>query len=236
MKQTPILYSTPMVQAIQAGIKTKTRRLNGLDEINKNPDDWWVINTWPYTFRGKKQIDKFSVQFNPINDFNAGSKNLKYIECPFGGIGDILWVRETFTILNYYKTENYPHGKCFYKADNPDFSMFEKYEMPKWKPSIFLPKAHCRIWLQIKSIKVERLQSISEQDAIQEGIVRIKAPDNILCYYFYPCNDLRDDSYIEDDPIISFMSLWVSINKWKSWNLNPWVWVIEFEQIEKPII
>lgn len=97
-----------------------------------------------------------------------------------------------------------------------------------------MPKAACRLFLEITNIRVERLQDISEDDAIREGIKsEIFTPNSEKCYYFYPCNDLRDDSYI-DLPKTSFYSLWQSINGPESWDENPWVWVIEFKRVNKP--
>ena len=89
----------------------------------------------------------------------------------------------------------------------------EKYGY-KWKPSIFMPREACRIFLKVTNVRVERLQDISDHDVIAEGIVMEKTP------FIEPCN--------------AFASLWESINGIGSWALNPWVWVYEFKQIEKP--
>jgi hypothetical protein len=100
-----------------------------------------------------------------------------------------------------------------------------------------MPKTACRIFLKIKSIRVERLQEISESDAIAEGIIEI-LPQMYSQYREWK-NYINADNphgYKSDynNPINSFKSLWQSINGKDSWNVNPFVWVYEFEQIEKP--
>lgn len=132
--------------------------------------------------------------------------------CPYGYENDILWVRETWA-TGKRGTDG---TEYLYKADNVD------YANPKWKPSIHMPKEACRLRLKIKSIRVERLQEISEQDAISEGIELI---GNRYKQYL----STRLDKTVEN-PIYSYMTLWESINGVGSWEKNPYVWVIEFER------
>lgn len=145
--------------------------------------------------------------------------------CPYGQVGDILWVRESF----YEPMFEGLNGKYYYKAD------LEKQGWDfKWKPSLFMPKDACRLFLEITDIRIERLQKISDEDCKSEGIKReIFTPTGEEFYYFYPCNDLRDDSYL-DSPKTSFYSLWKSINGQLSWDDNPFVWVISFKVVERP--
>jgi len=132
---------------------------------------------------------------------------------------DILYVRERF--------ETDTDGKPKYYAGNIEVKHNRTYEqLTKWTPSIYMPKKYARIWLQVTEIQAEHLNSISKEDAKAEGIRRHK---NL--YYFYPYGDLRDDTYIENDPQISFYSLWVSHFGKKSWEDNPWVWIIKFNVI-----
>jgi len=176
MNFKPILFSTPMVQAILDGTKTQTRR------IVKEPKGF--IGKWLF-----QNVDYVRTR----------------VKCPYGKVGDVLWVRETFT-----NSEEYPF--IFYKADADDVSI-------KWKPSIFMPKEACRLFLQVKNIRVERLQDISEQDAIAEGAKHGR---------FYGLGQIGGSTRE------GFFELWETINKKGSVNKNPWVWVIEFEKIEKP--
>jgi hypothetical protein len=137
-------------------------------------------------------------------------------------IVDTLWVRETFQIL--------PPNMVFYKADT------ENKATGNWKPSIFMPKEACRIFLKLKSIRIERLNSISESDAIAEGIERwteerMKSKPTHYKVYFQNCKPEDLMSYTSD-PIDSYETLWQKINGEKSWEENPFVWVYEFERTD----
>lgn len=156
---------------------------------------------------------------------------LNVIKCPYE-VGDVLWVRETF----YQTTAPELNGAFYYKA-----SIAEGWNL-KWKPSIFMPKQACRIFLKIKSIRVERLQDISEDDCKNEGVkLNISQNGQILFELGSENNAL---SFLDNDskkwnfPAIwkaHWAELWCKINGRDSWNHNPFVWVYEFEQIEKPL-
>lgn len=204
----PILFSTPMVQGLIEKRKRQTRRTKGLEKVNENPDDW--------------KFDRYAldVNFNQIGVIFSNDN--EEIHIPFkANIGDVLWVRETF-----YKTiAEELNGAFFYKAtiDKLGWTF-------KWKPSIFMPKSACRIFLKIKSIRVERLQDISESDSIAEGVKDDDFFEGLFNYYDY----LRKVLHFKNAKD-SFMSLWKSINGEASWNQNPYVFAYEFEQIEKPL-
>lgn len=141
--------------------------------------------------------------------------------------GDILWVRETWA--------EFGQAPFLYKASlsEEELKAFRSLLL-KWKPSIFMPKEAARIFLKVTNVRAERLQDISEDDAIAEGILRIKkAYRGGTAYYDYSGKQ-TPASYNFDSPIASFKTLWQSINGRESWEANPWVWVYEFEQIEKP--
>jgi hypothetical protein len=206
MKQRPILFSSEMVQAILDGRKTQTRRLLKL-QPKKNLE-----------FLGWKLTEYIQVAFG------RGAKIESLHKFPFGEVGDVLWVRETY--LNFNSIDETPNYT--YKADHPNFNInFASGE--KWKPSIHMPKRASRIWLKITNVKVQRLQDISAEDAIKEGIKKHNHRRLGEMWYDY--------IYLGgcQDPITSFASLWCSINGLDSWYKNPWIWVIEFERIEKPI-
>lgn len=205
-KEHPILFSTPMVQALLEGIKTMTRRL-----VKPQPDSECEPNRVPCILGNEEQWDKW------FWDTSEGERFIKY--CPYGDLGDILWVRETFTFTEHIKTEpEERHLEYWYKADR----FFERYDawerdtttgidrVETWKPSIFMPREACRIFLEITDIKVERLNDISEQDAEKEGAEQ------------FPF----DDTFIQ-----SFKRIWEKINGKESWKENPWVWVISFKRI-----
>lgn len=193
--EKPILFSTNMVQALLAGRKKMTRR-TCKEKIKQS----WVI--------GKKH--------HPDIDF---------AKCPYGQVGDILWVREKFAKRCTPDGEWNPKLGYCYCADNDPL-----YQNKKWKPSIHMPKDACRIFLQITKIRVERLKDITEEDAIAEGMERNFS--NMFQEWRY-----KDYAKVKDDwrsPISSFQSLWATINGFNSWDENPWVWVVEFKRINKP--
>jgi hypothetical protein len=158
------------------------------------------------------------------------------VRCPYGQPGDVLWVRESWTEngLGYYR----------YSADytEPSKALFDGKSVPeklrnKWKPSIHMPKSACRIWLRVKSVKAERLQDSSVQEAIAEGVRFVThwktQKPFYLDYSYYTANALSDCGGFHN-PKDSFHSLWATINGQESWPSNPWVWVVEFERIDKP--
>ncbi len=221
MKTKPILYSTEMVQANLAGRKTNTRRI--IDEKH--------YGFLEYAFKNKKNLADWI------------SRTAKY------QMGDILWVRETYCSFISQSGEVKRH----YKASVSD--AFIKACKIYWKPSIHMPKEAARMFLKILNVRVERLQDISEEDCIAEGIKMTKKGDVYQdiedgklidkihdedYFYFYPSKgDFRDDSYMPKSifpnaPKTSFYSLWEKINGEGSWNKNPFVWVYEYQIIEKP--
>jgi hypothetical protein len=224
MKQHPILFSTPMVQAILAGNKTMTRRIVKPQPIFKEGvGKWYGKNE---QFVGDKMV----------------VLDLMELSCPYGKSGDVLWVRECFTVLEPEHCEGMSQ-RFYYKAEhhvgNEEWRLeeIEKGYPYQWKPSIHMPKSACRVWLEITNIRVERLQSISEKDAIAEGIlpllmssVQLATSGQLYFDYSKPKQFFNEGL----PPFWSFNSLWCSINGPDSWDENPWVWVIEFKRIEKP--
>lgn len=201
----PILFSTPMVQAILIGNKTQTRR------IVKNSGVLDMISQG--FFYNAMMLGKYRVN-------------------------DILWVRETWQhtkVLNINpEDENYGY---VYKADDQPWDDFEDW---KWKPSIFMPKDACRIFLKISKIRIEQLEDITKEDAIAEGIESWEQMGTIRYKsYIEPMVGFWDDydhSKIGGvhPAIASYRSLWAKINGHDSLKSNPWVFVYEFERILQP--
>jgi len=200
----PILFSTPMVQAILRGEKTQTRRI-----INPQPIEDFESG---YVFDGKHRTAY-------KNDIMHEIWYDEFIKdwCKYK-IGDILWVRETFQIL--------PPNMVFYKADT------ENKATGNWNPSIFMPKEACRIFLKLTNIRIERLITISKDDCKAEGIEIInKEFKNAICYKDYIAKgNLSSDFFC--NPRNSYQTLWQKINGLKSWEENPFVWVYEFERTD----
>lgn len=223
MKTIPILFSTPMVQAILEGRKTQTRRV-----IKKQPD----LSKHTHITRA---VILDGTNTEVFNYCSGGSINVESVKCPYGQPGDILWVRETWqhdikADLDTVPPSWIPNGSYVYIADGTIISKKELGELGVWRPSIFMPKEACRLFLKVKSVRVERLQDISEDDAIAEGVEQI-ADYGSTGYKLYT---EPEAAYSDIDALYSFESLWQSINGEQSWNDNPWVWVVEFERCERP--
>lgn len=231
-----------MVQSINNGNKTKTRRTRGLEFINVSPDDWsftgWQRN--PVLAKTDKKGEIYPKEvIGTYAEFNMGEMLIK---CPYE-IGDVIWVRETFLILEPDHCMGGVPSKFVYKADSdPDTEEARKDYIQigypyQWKPGIHMPKTACRIFLQIASVRCERLQYITEEDAISEGVESRMVNGKVFLPYMGYKNYFSTEY---DDPLYfkkassSFISLWQSINGPDSWDLNPYVWVIEFEKCEKP--
>lgn len=131
---------------------------------------------------------------------------------------DVLWVRETFT------TDERGGEGYYYKSDFKDSSVWDGY----WKPSIFMPKNACRNFLKVTKVRIERLHDISEEEAKAEGVLRY----NKSTIYGY--HDYLDKDAFKLTAKESFFSLWESINGKASLDQNPFVFVYDFERIEKP--
>lgn len=149
----PIIFSTPMVQAILENRKMQTRRVIKLPE--------------QYVGRpiGEAGNDK-----NPLGLMYVGG-----IKRPPYNIGDILWVRETWYLETFYGAHSY-----VYRASEPNYPVNVGAGQHGWRPSIFMPKDAARIFLRVKDVWVERLQDISLKDAIAEGFSNI---DEFLCFW-----------------------------------------------------
>jgi len=218
MKETPIIYAPPMVKAILTGQKTMTRRTTGLEKINENPDDWDDV----------RRCDKHNAWL--FRQSKTG--NLHYVICPYGGVGDRLWVRETWRPENYliptqtclveYKAGGTVEKPCP-KADY-DKLWRTNDRTPLWRPSIHIYRWASRINQEITEVRVERLQEITIEDAFAEGINDNYAKQNNLLPLNFEKNDL-----IYCRHIYYFMVLWDSINAKRGygWDKNPFVWVIE---------
>jgi hypothetical protein len=177
---------------------------------------------------GRKTQTRRSVKPQPNSEPGFDPVNLVWRQdggieqfCPYGVPGDTLWVRETWQkCTGCYGGEN---GGVAYKATLPFFAAH------KWKPSIHMPRWASRITLTVQSVRVERVQDISGDDAMAEGITHHDGLGVGHSGYRY-----SNTSPVFCSPDIAFAELWDSINAKRgfSWQSNPWVWVIEFERQE----
>ena len=206
IKEKPILFSGEMVRAILDGTKTQTRRLV------KEPEYFGC-------FTGDCPHEKQS-------DCNVAIAQWCKEHSPYGGAGDELWGKETFSPWADEFTKKACHSKdlAVYRADYDDGTPpLGVGGCEHWKPSIFMPRALSRITLEITAVRVERLQDISDADAIAEG-VSVKLSAGIASS---ACGGKPTPAQFE------YYALWESINGKGSWAKNPWVWVIEFKRKEQ---
>lgn len=204
MKSRPILYRTQMVRAIQEGHKTETRRTRGLDKINYFPVAWQfkgIDHTGEYVFYNPVFYDKH-------NGLSIG------IKCPYGQVGDQLWVRETFYVQPELWARNHEPQPIHYAADG----LTECLEDYIIKPSIFMPRWASRITTENTKIRVERVQDIYSYDKYGQQIDVGAWKEGFRC----------------PNSIAAFMLYWDKLNAKRGypWKLNPWIWVIEFKEIK----
>lgn len=208
VKEKPILFSTSMVRAILEGRKTQTRRV-----VSKNNSvigeggDWSKLD-----FKHERTFVDHG-----FPDIKTGEKNYQYLHVPYDWqedetiyrvyskfeVGQRLWVKETFYIPS-------PNHKPVYKATTGEFG-----HLWKWKPSIFMPRWASRITLEVTKVRVQKVDQISEEDAIAEGFEADK--DNPQCI------SARS----------RFAQLWDELNDKRGygWKPNVWVWAISFKVV-----
>lgn len=214
MKERPILFSSEMVKAILDGRKTQTRRVIKIQP----PTKYYKISTVLDTTGNREKIGKhFWYCEDMLKPHNV------YFSCPYGKVGDLLWVKtrhykgtdsrgdiiiwDSFTRTIRWQIE----GVGDVENCEPELLQTKRF---KFLSSRFMPKWAARIWLEITNIRVERLQDISDADAKSEGVI------------------IRN---IGETYWRAFRELWDSINLKRSfgWEVNPYVWVIEFRKSGK---
>jgi len=199
MKETGIIMSGDHPVKCLNGTKTVTRRTWGLKEINKDPDRW---------VRASPVDPRQLLHSAPRSLWRFEDKNGKFliIKCPYGGVGDKLWMKETWS---HFKDSLCDYETAYYKASNPNLDV-------KWRSSMFMHRWASRGLFEIlPGLRPERLQEITAEDCRREGI----DGRGIL------------DPYIKND----YKVLWDSLNAKRGygWSVNPWVWVITFKTLGK---
>jgi hypothetical protein len=231
-----------MVRAILAGQKTQTRRIartGGVKASGGTLDEQWVY------VRGTRHIILLTRNGERVQPpFNGIAR-----ACPYGQPGDRLWVREAWA---------WPGEERFiYRADEWAADLVEKwktdpnYPQVKWRPSIHMPRKAGRITLEVTGVRVERLQSISEEDAKAEGAAFVDhgkamiplSIDGGKTWGNFPSQNAgwsmehpQPSDHCLGSARMAFANLWNKINGPESWDANPWVWVVEFKKLaEKPL-
>lgn len=258
VKERPIIFSGEMVKAILDGKKTMTRRV-----VKTQPRDECTEIATSACFG--------HVEYRSTSEDRQTQSILAKIKCPYGKIGDRLWVREAYTVTGW----NCDDGSVYIKYladgheqyfDNETDEMecaidslvasvckeLDKRKVPmlndeaydcsldKNKPRnrspMFMPRFASRILLEITDIRVERLNDISEADAVKEGIkeFRINCSRDGIKTAYRDYSDVHNDVVTLNNPTASFRTLWDTLNEKKGypWASNPWVWVVEFKVVE----
>lgn len=188
---TPIIFGAESVKAILEGRKTMTRRTRGLNEINREPDEWDFCD--------------FNGYGNPV--FTKDERRYTEIKNPFGMEGDGLWVRETWRSYDLDGTPEGAKQTLRYRADREE-------AMIDWRNPMYMPRWASRITLELTEVRVERLQEITEDNAVAEGMCEGE--------------DCRWSHHAE-----GYREAWDSLNARRGfpWKINPYVWVLAFRLI-----
>lgn len=207
MAERPILFSGAMVRAILEGRKSQTRRVVKL--IGAEVIEEAITGPWP---------------FSPQHD--------DWIACPYGRPGDRLWVRETHAFLDKRdpsgKRVAYAAGPFLWGNSDPKTGVTwpppenscDAVRVPRWRPSIHMPRWASRITLEATGVRVERLNDITEEDAKAEGVEAVNGhPERGAFFGVGPCH--RE----------GFAQVWADLNGAGSWKANPWVWAITFKRV-----
>ncbi len=251
MTERPILFSAPMVRAILAGGKTQTRRTISMIEP--------VARAYSFDrMEGKRAL--FSLTGKPpmIPHPTDLGKNIRALwpptvgrNCPYGVPGDRLWVRETFGIAD----EN---GRLLdpclnYRADGAQRPLEDRLDLgwgiagnqysgtsdelmsikDGWRSPIFMPRWASRILLEVTGVRVQRLNEISQEDAIAEGI---KVCDRTSLgkppCFVWPGHGMDKAGLCHTSAATAYAMGWDSINgKKHPWEENCWVWVVSFRRV-----
>jgi hypothetical protein len=221
MSEKPILFSAPMVVAILEGRKTQTRR------VLKNPEYYGCpTGDCPHHYQSECNA---AMQVQALPDVRIK-------------VGDTLWVREAWRTIG-----DAPLSECTGPEDISFYATANHVEVAicKWRPSIHMPRWASRISLKVNNVIIERLQDISEADAIAEGIKTdvwetvipyLEDPEQAAAHdlgtrvFYDPSNDAPD--CVKLSAKAAFEGLWTSINGQDSWDANPWVVAYTFERVK----
>ena len=215
MKERPILFTPENAQKSHDGLKTETRRLNGLDEINESPNDWAVLCHSP---------DDIVWRFAHRTKTASNGGGMRSIKCPYGVVGDRLWTKEAWCVGKPALPSGLGIVPYYGPSKTIDRSVCTKVvhrgawtggDQPKWRSGMLMPRWACRTVLELTGVRVERLQDISVEDIKAEGVEWADEPET-------------KDVYMQ-----RWRHLWKSIYGPGSWDANPWVWVLEFKRVDR---
>ncbi|MBY0466179.1 MAG: hypothetical protein K2W33_14670 [Burkholderiales bacterium] len=240
MKDTPILYTGPMVRSVLADRKNMTRRVVK-PQFSQDAIPAEVSATTP---EGWQTTGHSGLWWDDVAACMDDA-----IRCPYGMPGDRLWVKETFYAWGHWETRfseakgrdewhfvdmTLDTGRAYrYAADGAIENEKPKRGLtgntPTWwkRPAIFMRRAASRITLEVTGVRIERLQAISQNDAVNEGLQRLPASGRYVV-----TNGDQYFGFASTNPVEVYRDLWEGINGAGSWDANPWVWVIAFKLIK----
>lgn len=240
MKERPIIFSGESVRAILDGRKTQTRRvvrcaLNEPHPRGGGPNEFGseqLLGDWPLSNVLEFCDGRLSYEYQTAVDDSAKDT----ITCPYGHPSDQLWVRETWAPAARWGGDGTTNDRGYLNLKRSDVFLYRADHdggvcpiEGGWKPSIYMTKEACRLRLRVTGVRVERLQEITFADVISEGILEAEADCELGCYGARGCPS--GEALTKDN----FADLWDSLNEGRGfgWGVNPWVWVVEFEQIDR---
>lgn len=226
IKERPIILTAQEVNAVLAGNKTQHRV--PIKMRYGSPD-----------FLGSRDCNKCDPSLWGWDNFEDGETRVLSNEpCPFGVVSDRLWVRETHHVPDFlkdYEQDELSRGLITrddlgmsYKADAPHMTPADG----GWTSPVAMPRWASRLVLEITDIRIERVQGISESDALASGLIVQKCQQGSQ-WFLNPTSNMRSNVFHRDEWIGGFASYWDSLNGKLSFNDNPWVWVIEFKVIKE---
>ena len=224
MKERPIVFSAEMVRAILEGRKTMTRRVVKSEFLPSSVTEW------------KFDPARGWVGIGDVGMCNGARGEIHLMKCPYGVPGDRLWVKETWCRkwdgldgFAYNDEGNLDPSCVLFRADGYEVEAIDGDGLRRWNkddtaaspwtPALFMPRWASRITLEIVSVRVERVQDISDADCEAEGVRCNRTLGGWDCDGFAFAKD-------------AFKNLWDTIyakNTEYKWDANPWVWVIEFK-------
>jgi hypothetical protein len=227
MKAKPIIFSGPMVRALMRteNPKTMTRRV-------MTPQPEWPVGCYRY--------DGLQDGVPAVELLKDGEPTEKYFPCPSPRyeVGDIIYVREAFRLVDFEYVDDDWNASVKYRADGaigPRLHYLKNGadERTGWRPSIHMPRAAARNFLLVTAVRPERLQGITVEDCIAEGVKlrwsesMFKPGWNIYTYA---------EKIVIPAYIAAFADLWDSFNakRGHGWAKNDWIWAYTFERVEKP--